>query len=141
VFATRTGVQNRGHRAGLGTDHPTTLDARRRLGEAYTGALRAAEAIAVLKPVTAAMEQAFGPDSRVTFSTRGSLARAYYAAGRLHKSAALYRQVLSDYERTLGPEHAMTRRFRDIVGQLPGPALRTFAAARRITGRWRPRPS
>jgi Tetratricopeptide repeat len=95
----------------------------------------------VLKPVTAAMEQAFGLDSRVTFSARGSLAQAYYAAGRLHKSAVLYRQVLSDYERTLGPEHAMTRRFRDIVGQLPGPALRTLAAARRITGRWLPRPS
>ena len=109
------------------------------MGAAYTGAARAAEAIAVLKRVSAASERVLGPDSRATLNMRGSLARAYAATGRWQKATVMYRQVLAGYEANAGPGHLMTRQYRDIVAQLPPRWLRALAPVIRVTRGWRRR--
>jgi Domain of unknown function (DUF4062)/Tetratricopeptide repeat len=70
------------HEQAFGPDHPSTLQSRHSLGNAYGIAGRASDAITLHEQTLATRERILGPDHPDTLASRNNLANAYEAAGR-----------------------------------------------------------
>ena len=94
--------------AQLGRDHPTTLETRHSLAEAYHAAGRTAEAISLHQATLKACESQLGPDHPQSLILRGSLARAYQTVGRTAEAIKLNEANLKACESRLGADHRST---------------------------------
>jgi tetratricopeptide (TPR) repeat protein len=78
------------------------------LAEAYLGAGRLPEAIALCEPTLKRMEDKLGLDHPDTLMSRNNLAEAYLDAGRLPEAIRLFEATLKQRESKLGPDHPDT---------------------------------
>jgi serine/threonine protein kinase len=91
--------------AQLGHDHPTTLDARNSLAEAYHAAGRTADALRLHEATFKARAAQLGHDDPETLISRASLARDYEVAGRTAEAINLNEATLKKGETKVGNDH------------------------------------
>ncbi|MFF5030127.1 tetratricopeptide repeat protein [Streptomyces collinus] len=92
----------------LGSDHPSTLQARGDLARWRGEAGDVAGAAAALAELLSDRERVLGSDHPETLTTRADLARWRGEAGDAAGAASAFGQVLNDLLRVLGPDHPAT---------------------------------
>jgi tetratricopeptide (TPR) repeat protein len=91
--------------AGLGPDHPDTLNSMNNLAAAYWAAGQLDKAVPLYEQTLEKQKATLGPDHHDTLDSMNSLATAYWSAGQLDKAVPLHEQTLEKYKATLGPDH------------------------------------
>jgi serine/threonine protein kinase/tetratricopeptide (TPR) repeat protein len=95
-------------RAGLGTDHPETLDSLRTLAGAYGLVGRSRDAVTLLEDVLDKCQRLFGSDHPTTLDAMRRLAEACRQDGRWDRSILLAKQVVDKRTTELGSTHDAT---------------------------------
>ncbi|HEU5418975.1 MAG TPA: tetratricopeptide repeat protein [Streptosporangiaceae bacterium] len=92
----------------LGSGHPDTMLAARRLAGAYLAAGRADEAVPWFEWVLDGLARQFGPEHPDVLETRLRLGHACVAALQLPAAISVLERAVPQFEQACGPEHADT---------------------------------
>jgi serine/threonine protein kinase/tetratricopeptide (TPR) repeat protein len=90
--------------AGLGPDHPDTLNSQNELAIAYREMGQFDKAIPLLERTLAAKRRVLGPEHVDTLDSQRALGVVYRSCGRLEEAISLYEQTLASQRRKLGPD-------------------------------------
>jgi serine/threonine protein kinase/tetratricopeptide (TPR) repeat protein len=90
--------------AGLGPDHPDTLNSQSELAIAYREVGQFDKAIPLLERTLAAKKRVLGSDHVDTLDSQRALGVVYRSCGRLDEAISLYEQTLASQRRKLGPD-------------------------------------
>jgi tetratricopeptide (TPR) repeat protein len=95
-------------KAGLGPDHPDTLNTMNSLANSYHALGRHAEALELCEETLALRKAKLGPDHPDTITSMNNLATSYFAMGRHAEALKLHEETLALRKAKLGSDHPDT---------------------------------
>ena len=104
----------------LGQDHPASLIARQRLGQAIGNQGRNSEAEQIYRQLLPAQQRVLGNKHPSTLSTRRDLAWMIECQGRYGQAEQMFRELATDQQAALGDQHPDTLTTRNLLARVIG---------------------